>query len=93
MAILGKKLPISYIYQPPDPDTGAAEYLEADVDIVASSTARGMLAICRKYTNVLTLDLGFVVQGNKIDELPEQMLTAVRFHGIDPMSASVLPEE
>jgi hypothetical protein len=39
----------------------------------------------------LTIDLGFVVQGDTNDELPEQMLTAARLHGIDPLNASSLP--
>ena len=91
--LVGKKIPIAYVYQPADSDSGAAEYLEVVVDIVASAKARGILAICRKYTNVLTFDLGFVIQGEAKDELPEQMLTAVRLHGIDPLTASVLPDE
>jgi hypothetical protein len=35
--------------------------------------------------------LGFVVQGNSEDELPEQMLVGARLHGIDPLSAPPLP--
>jgi hypothetical protein len=41
-AIIGTKLPVSYIYQPAEGDK--ALYLEADLDIVASSAARGMQA-------------------------------------------------
>ena len=58
---------------------------------LASSAARGILSVARSYTNVLTLDLGFVIQGNSDDELPEQMLVGARLHGIDPMTAPPFP--
>lgn len=88
-AILGTKMPVSYIYQ--KEEEGKAMYLEMDLDIVASQAARGILSVARTYTNVLTMDLGFVVQGNHEDELPEQMLSALRLHGIDPLTAPALP--
>jgi hypothetical protein len=66
--------------------------LEADFDIVASSAARKILSVVRSYTSILTLDLGFVIQSNKTDELPEQMLVAPRMHGIDPFSAPSFPQ-
>lgn len=88
-AIIGTKLPVGYVYQ--KEEEGKAMYLEMDLDIVASSAARGCLSVVRTYTNVLTIDLGFVVQGNKEDELPEQMLAGIRIHGIDPLNAPALP--
>ena len=88
-AILGTKLPVNYIYQ--KEENGKALYLEADLDIVASSAARGILSMVRSYTQILTLDLGFVVQGNSKDELPEQMLVGARLHGIDPLNAPTYP--
>lgn len=89
-AIIGNKLPVNYHYSPGDGDKTAL-YLEADLDIVASSAARGILSITRTYTQVLTIDLGFVVQGNTPDELPEQMLVGARLHGIDPLTAPPYP--
>jgi len=88
-AIIGNKMPVSYYYQKTEGDMAC--YLEADFDIVASSAARGILSCVRSYTQLLTLDLGFVVQGNSEDELPEQMLVGVRLHGIDPLTASPYP--
>lgn len=89
-AIIGTKLPISYVYQPPE--KGLCEYLEADLDIVSSAAARNILAVVRSYTQVLTIDLGFVVQGNTSQYLPEQMMLGLRLHGLDPLTAELLPE-
>jgi hypothetical protein len=88
-AIIGNKLPVNWVYE--KASKGKELYLEADLDIVSSSAARGILSVTRSHTHVLTLDLGFVVQGNAADELPEQMLVGVRLHGIDPCSSSPLP--
>ena len=88
-AILGTKMPVNYVYE--KEEEGKAMYLEMDLDIVASSAARGILSMVRTYTNVLTMDLGFVVQGNQDDELPEQMLAGARLHGLDPLNAPALP--
>ncbi|KAL7551268.1 hypothetical protein ACHAWF_014462 [Thalassiosira exigua] len=89
-AIVGQKLPVSYVYGPAE--GGLAEYLEADLDIVSSAAARNILAVVRSYTQVLTIDLGYVVQGNKIEELPERMMLGLRLHGLDPLTAELLPE-
>ena len=89
-AIVGTKLPITYTYQPAE--NGKAEYLEADLDIVSSAAARNILAVVRSYTQVLTIDLGYVIQGNKQEELPEQMMLGLRLHGLDPLTAELLPE-
>jgi hypothetical protein len=99
-ALIGNKLPISWVYQSAEntPATiggrGAEQkacYLEADLDIAASSAARSILSVARTYCQVLTLDLGFVVQGNTEDELPEQMLVGCRLHGIDPLTSPSFP--
>jgi Protein ENHANCED DISEASE RESISTANCE 2, C-terminal len=88
-AILGNSIPMSYFYSPRDGNK--AEYLEVDLDIAASSAARSILSVCTSYTKSLTIDLGFVIEGKTKDELPEQMLTAARLHGIDPLNAPTLP--
>ncbi|KAL7463955.1 hypothetical protein ACHAXS_004306 [Conticribra weissflogii] len=88
-AIIGTKLPVSYVYQPPEGNH--ADYLEADLDIVSSAAARNILAVVRSYTQTLTIDLGYVVQGNTAEELPEQMMLGLRIHGLDPLTAEVLP--
>ena len=95
-AIIGTKLPVNYVYEPEGiavDGTKQSLYLEADLDIVSSSAARGILSVTRTYVQDLTLDLGFGIQGNSKDELREQILTGLRLHGLDPMSAPPLPPQ
>ena len=86
--LIGTKLPVSYVYQPPV--NGLADYLEADLDIVSSAAARNILAVVRSYTQVLTIDLGFCIQGQTSEELPEQMMLGLRLHGLNPLTAEYL---
>ena len=59
---------------------------------MSSAAARNVLAVVRSYTQVLTIDLGYVVQGSTDDELPEQMMVGLRLHGLDPLTADLLPD-
>jgi len=61
------------------------------LDIVASAAARKILSVVKGYAHILTIDLGFLIEGNQPDELPEQMLIGTRLHSLDPMTASLLP--
>jgi hypothetical protein len=83
------KLPIDYIYSPND--GGKAEYFEADIQVVAIAAARSIASVCVRATKSLTIDLGFVIEGQREDELPEQILMGVRLHAIDPLNAPSLP--
>ena len=87
-AIMGI-LPIDYIYSPRVGDK--AEYFEADLKVVENAAARSIASVCTRATKGLTIDLGFVIQGNSEDELPEQMLMGVRLNAIDPLNAPALP--
>ena len=88
-AIIGQKVPVNYVYEA---SVGKkALYLEADLDVAASSAARNILSVVRTYTSALTLDLGFVVQSNTEDELPECMMVGCRMHGVDPLQAPDFP--
>lgn len=82
-------LPINYIYSPRVGDK--AEYFEVDLEVVEDSVARRIASVCTRATKGLTIDLGFVIQGNSEDELPEQMIMGVRLNKIDPLNAPALP--
>jgi len=96
--LIGQKLPLQYFSQLTNVEkgqdnNGLAPYLEADLDVGNSSTrARNITSMCKKFMKSLTLDFGFVIQGNSFDELPEQMLGCVRLHSFDPTLAPRLPD-
>lgn len=90
-AIIGKKLPISYIYQPEIPSQGKAAYWEADLDIGSSSaTAKKIVSVCKKYMTTLSVDIGFLIEGACEDELPERILTSTRIHHFDTDLCQIL---
>ena len=90
-AIIGKKLPASYMTIPADPASHEAALLQCTLDIGSSSTtAKRIVSVCRRYMSALTVDIGFVIQGDTRHELPEQMLGACRIHGPDPLKAPKL---
>mmetsp|Transcript_38815 Transcript_38815/g.54659 ORF Transcript_38815/g.54659 Transcript_38815/m.54659 type:complete len:215 (+) Transcript_38815:84-728(+) len=93
-AIIGKKLPVTYTsgYIPSSSSSSSkVPYLEADLDVGnSSSTARRIVSVCRRYMSTLTLDVGFVIQGNTPEELPEQMMGSIRVHGVDPTKAPTI---
>lgn len=78
-AILGTKLLQQHF-------TGEA-YAEADVDVGSSSMAVGVLKVVKGYAKSLVIDLGFVLEGDQPDELPERVLGAVRMVNIDLLQA------
>ena len=89
--IIGKKLPISYVYEPADPATGKAEYWEADLDVGSSSTsAQKIVSVCKKYMNSLTLEFGFVIEGAAESELPERMFACTTVYHLDSSQSSKL---
>ena len=90
-AIIGKKLPVTYHLSPSSPDGKSSPVLIATLDIGNSSaTAKRIVSVCRRYMSALTVDIGFVIQGDTPAELPEQMLGAMRIHGPDPLKAPKL---
>jgi hypothetical protein len=87
--IIGKKLPVTY-----DLSLGTvaeAPLLTATLDIGSgSATAKRIVSVCRRYMSALTVDVGFVIQGEVESELPEQMLGSIRVHHADPLKAPKL---
>jgi Protein ENHANCED DISEASE RESISTANCE 2, C-terminal len=93
-AIIGKKLPVTYQLLNDGSASSSASLqpvLIATLDIGNSSaTAKRIVSVCRRYMSALTVDIGFVLQGESPDELPEQMLGSVRVHAADPLQAPSL---
>lgn len=86
-AIIGKRLPVTYVLQEVS-DRNRHPLMCATLDVGNSSaSAKRIVSVCRRYMSALTVDVGFVIQGESEDELPEQMLGAVRIHGPDPLKA------
>lgn len=82
-AVIGKKLPVTYATQ--------GHVLECTLDIGSSSaTAKRIVSVCRRYMGALTVDIGFVIQAEEANELPEQMMGSVRVHKADPLKADKL---
>jgi hypothetical protein len=64
------------------------DFLECDLDIGNSSkTARRIVSVCRRYMSALSVDIGFVIEGKTEEELPEEMMGAIRIHEVDPIKA------
>ncbi|KAH7668792.1 Bet v1-like protein [Dioscorea alata] len=79
--LLGKAVDCTYVRGP--------KYLEIDVDIGSSTVANGVLGLVFGVITTLVVDMAFLVQANTEDELPEQLLGAVRVSHIEISSAIV----
>jgi Protein ENHANCED DISEASE RESISTANCE 2, C-terminal len=96
-AIIGHKLPVKYSFTPRDDDnknkkkTQQCEFLQVDLDINSSKpTAKKIVSVCRRYMSSLGVDIGFVIEGKTVDDLPEEMLGAIRLHQADPSCSHTL---
>lgn len=48
-----------------------SNYFEADMHVGSSKVASNIISVCRTYCNILTCNLGLVIQGECEEELPE----------------------
>lgn len=80
--LLGKAVDCNYIRGP--------KYLEIDVDIGSSTVANGVLGIVIGVMTTLVVDMAFLVQANTVDELPEQLIGAIRLSHIE-LSSAIVP--
>jgi hypothetical protein len=71
----------------------AADYIEIDLDIGESikPRAKQIVSVCRSHMQHLTIDFGLVIEGKTSEDLPEQMLCAIRLHKLDSIKAQHLP--
>ncbi|EPS70366.1 hypothetical protein M569_04394, partial [Genlisea aurea] len=81
--LLGKAVDCNYIR--------SSDYLEIDVDIGSSTVAKGVLGLVVGVITSLVVDLAFLVQGNTPEELPEQLIGAVRVNHLELSSATEPP--
>ena len=65
-------------------------YFELDVDVGSSSVARNVTGIAMSYAKSLIVDMGFCLQGNDDNELPEVLMGTVRIVHIDVSVAKPL---
>ncbi|KAF3446150.1 hypothetical protein FNV43_RR11329 [Rhamnella rubrinervis] len=80
--LLGKALTCSYHRGP--------NYLEIDVDIGSSAIASAILHLALGYVTSVTIDMGFLVEAQAEDELPERLVGAVRVCQMEMSSATVV---
>ncbi|CAI5708957.1 unnamed protein product [Peronospora destructor] len=74
-ALVGKKLR--------QPTFRGKQYFELDVDIGSSAVANRVVGLVSGYTKKLVIDMGFVLEGQRSDELPERLFGSVRLVHID----------
>ncbi|KAF5456861.1 hypothetical protein F2P56_026293 [Juglans regia] len=80
--LLGKALTCNY--------HRGSNYLEIDVDIGSSAIASAILHLALGYVTSVTIDMGFVVEAQAEDELPERLIGAVRVCQMEMSSAKVV---
>ncbi|KAL6524218.1 hypothetical protein OROMI_031313 [Orobanche minor] len=77
--LLGKALNCHYHRGP--------NYLEIDVDIGSSAIATAVLRLALGCVTAVTVDMGFLVEAQREDELPERLIGAVRICQMEMNSA------
>ncbi|GBF87676.1 hypothetical protein Rsub_00387 [Raphidocelis subcapitata] len=73
--IMGRKLSTTYHV--------TDRYVEVDIDVSSCKTAGYIVGMVRGVTTSLTVDLAYLLEGQRAEELPESLIGAVRFDGID----------
>jgi hypothetical protein len=56
----------------------------------STKAAQKIVCVCRCYMTALTVDVGFVIEGKTPDELPEEMMGAIRIHHLDSIKAPTI---
>lgn len=86
-ALIGTKLPVTY--------RGSIEenFLEITMDVTKGPAFGNTVAntVVGK-ADMVTVDLGFVIEGQEESFLPEQMLSLIRLHHLEMKKASTIEE-
>ncbi|KAF5743378.1 hypothetical protein HS088_TW09G01446 [Tripterygium wilfordii] len=80
--LLGKALTCNY--------HRGENYFEIDVDIGSSTIASAILHLTLGYVTSVTIDMGFVVEAQSEEELPERLIGAVRVCQMEMSSAAIV---
>ncbi|WCJ30450.1 hypothetical protein M5689_012010 [Euphorbia peplus] len=80
--LLGKALSINY--------HRGDNYLEIDVDIGSSKIATAILHLALGYVTCVSVDMGFAVEAQSEDELPEKLFGAIRVCQMEMQSATFI---
>lgn len=83
--LLGKALTCRYHRGP--------NYLEVDVDISSSKIAGALVHLALGCVTAVTIDMGFLVEAQTEDELPERLIGAVRIAQMEMASATFLDSD
>eukprot|EP00981_Chlorochromonas_danica_P000979 scaffold233_cov174-Ochromonas_danica.AAC.19 len=65
-------------------------YFELDIDVSSSSVARNITGLAMGYSKNIVVDLGFCLQGNEEDELPEVLMGGCTCIHVDASTAKKL---
>lgn len=65
-------------------------YFELDVDVGSSSVARNIVGLAMGYSKAIVVDMGFCLQGNEEDELPEVLMGGCTCIHVDAGTAKKL---
>ena len=72
-AILGKKLKVDYHEDP-------GRYFEAEYDVLSTTAAKSMIGLLVGAAKRLVIDVGILLEGKEVDELPERILGGFRVY-------------
>ncbi|KAG3033061.1 hypothetical protein PC128_g3799 [Phytophthora cactorum] len=80
--IIGKAIKTTYYKSP--------NYLEVHVDISSDTIAKHITSLCRSQSTNFTVDMGFVIEGQAEEELPEALLGCVQYARMDCLLATAI---
>ncbi|KAG3115070.1 hypothetical protein PI124_g6131 [Phytophthora idaei] len=80
--IIGKAIKTTYYKSP--------NYLEVHVDISSDTIAKHITLLCRSQSTNFTVDMGFVIEGQVEEELPEALLGCVQYARMDCLLATAI---
>lgn len=82
--IVGRALKVTYHSSPNN-------YMEVDIDIGSSTVANNIVRFVLGYVRTLVVDMCFLIEGKRDDELPEQLIGTSRVAHLEPESAVAPP--